>query len=245
MCEAFEALDEYDYNVLIISVPSGGVDEGYLPKRPSAMLTKLCKKLRPVQFETPSRGKLLAWCSKHFEHNGVRCPDELCAVIFDRCGTSMFTLAAEIDKLSFYVRSHDRDTVVKADIPLVTCATIENDAFALANSVLDGKSAQSLEALAVMKYNRVEPVIILSEISRVICDLALVKALVSAGKTPFEISSLLNIRNEYKTKLYIAGAASKSEEKLTNAIELCAEADRSLKLSGGGYEILEQLLSSL
>ena len=110
--------------------------------------------------------------------------------------------------------------------------------------MLDGKSAQSLEALAVMKYNRVEPVIILSEISRVIYDLSLVKALTSAGKTPFEVASILKI-NEYKSRLYVAKAASKSDERLSSAIKLCAEADRSLKLSGSGYEILEQLLSTL
>ena len=245
ICEAFEALDDYDYNVLIVSVPAGAIDEGYLPKRPSAIFNKLSKKLRPVQFEAPSRAKLLAWCSKHFEHNGVSCPDELIIAMFERCGTSMFTLAAEIDKLSFYARSHGRNNILKEDIPLVTCATIETDAFALANSLLDGKNSKALEALAVMKYNRVEPVIVLSEISRVISDLALVKALSSAGKTAFEINNLLKMRSEYKAKVYIAGAASKSEEKLKAAIELCAEADRLLKSSGGGYDVIEQLLATL
>jgi DNA polymerase III delta subunit len=175
----------------------------------------------------------------------VSCPDELITSIFERCGTSMFTLAAEIDKLSFYARSHGRNAVTKEDIPLVTCATIETDAFALANSLLDGKNAKALEALAVMKYNRVDPVIVLSEISRVISDLALVKALSSAGKTAFEINNLLKMRSEYKVKVYIAGAASKSEEKLASALELCAEADRLLKRSGGGYDLIEQLLSTI
>jgi DNA polymerase-3 subunit delta len=156
----------------------------------------------------------------------------------------MFTLAAEIDKLSFYVRSHGRDRVLGEDIPLVTCATLENDAFALTNAVLDGKSDKALDALAVMKYERVDPIIILSEITKVICDLALVKALVSAGKTPFEVASALKI-NEYKARLYVAGVASKGEEKLSRAIDLCVEADRALKLSSGGYDILEQLLSTL
>ena len=245
LCEAFDALDDYDYNVLIISVPAGAIDEGYLPKRPSAIFNKLSKKLRPVQFEAPSRAKLLAWCSKHFEHNGVFCSDELILTIFERCGTSMFTLAAEIDKLSFYARSHGRNNVIKEDIPLVTCATIETNAFALTNSLLDGKNAKALEALAVMKYNHEDPVAVLSEISRVISDLALVKALSSAGKTAFEINNLLKMRSEYRATLYIAGAASKSEEKLKSAIALCAEADRLLKSSSGGYDVLEQLLATL
>jgi hypothetical protein len=68
---------------------------------------------------------------------------------------------------------------------------------------------------------------------------------VSAGKTAFEINNLLKMKSEYKAKVYIAGAASKSEEKLASAIKICAEADRLLKNSGGGYDVIEQLLATL
>ena len=101
LCDVFDNLSEYPSNVLIISIPSGGIDEGRLPKAPSAIFTKLTKSLKPVYFGTPPQAKLIAWCQKHFEHNGVVCSDDICRALFERCGTSMFTLAAEIDKLSF------------------------------------------------------------------------------------------------------------------------------------------------
>jgi hypothetical protein len=53
------------------------------------------------------------------------------------------------------------------------------------------------------------------------------------------------MKSEYKAKVYIAGAASKSEEKLASAIKICAAADRLLKNSGGGYDVIEQLLATL
>lgn len=246
LCEVFEALDEYDFNVLIISIPAGCIDEGYLPKKPSSVYTKLSKHLRPVRFDTPGQAKLIAWCEKHFEHNGVSCSDDICRKIFDRCGTSMYTLAAEIDKLSFYVLTHGRNSVSAEDIPLVTCSIVEADAFALTNALLDGKNARALEVLAVMKYNRIDPVIVLSEISRAICDLSIVKSMLASGKSTMEISSAFKF-GDYKTRLYAAGAASKSEEKLSEALRLCAEADNMLKNSYGtnGYNIIEQLLCSL
>ncbi len=244
LCEVLSTLPEYDFNVLIISAPSGCVEEGFAAKRASSAFAKLTKYLRPVQFDTPGQARLLAWCEKHFEHNGVSCSDDICKKLFERCGTSMFTLASEIDKLSFYAITHGRNTVTAEDIPLVTCSVVESDAFALANAILGENKATALDALAVTKFNRVEPVILLSEISKVICDLAVVKSMLSAGKTPKEISLSLKM-NEYKVKIYANAANSKSDEKLSEALARCAEADKAIKNSAGGYDVLEQLLCTL
>lgn len=245
LCDVLATLSEYDYNVLIISVMAGGIDEGYLPKAPSATFKKLSKYLTPVRFEQVSPARLLVWCQKHFAHNGVECDDDACRAMIARCGSSMFTLGAEIDKLSFYVLQNGRDKVLMSDISNVTSATVETEAFALTNAILDGKNDQALDALAVMKYNRVDPVILLSEISRTICDLILVKSMLEDGKTILEITSALNMKKEYKTRLYAAGASSKSREKLCRALDLCARADALIKTSSKGYDELENLLCSM
>ena len=248
LCEVFASLDEYPFNVLIISLPADGIDVGRLPKAPSSIFKKLSSVLKPVQFTTPPVAKLIAWCQKHFEHNGVSCDDDVCREIFKRCGTSMFTLAGEIDKLSFYVLSKGRDRVLAADVPLVVCSVIEEEAFALTNALLDGKSAKALDALAVMKFNRADPVNVSAEISRTISDLILVKSLLDDGKTAVEITSLLASDpfkiNAFKVKLYTAAVASKSMEKLRRALALCNEVDIAVKYSGG-YAVLEQLLSTI
>ena len=49
---------------------------------------------------------------------------------------------------------------------------------------------------------------------------------------------------EYSVKLRIAGANSKTIDKLKRALELCSQADREIKLSGG-YAVIEQLLSTI
>ena len=248
LCDVFSSLDEHPFNVLIVSVPADGMEIGRLPKAPSPLLKKLSTYLKPVHFTTPPIPKLILWCQKHFMHNGVMCEDSLCREIFSRCGTSMFTLAAEIDKLSFYVRSKGRDKVLAEDIPLVTCSVIEEETFALTNALLDGKSAKALEALSVMKFNRVDPVNIFAEISRTISELIAVKALLDDGKTAVEINSIMKAEpfklKDYPISMRIAAAPSKSMEKLRRALALCAEADRAVKLSGG-YAVLEQLLSTI
>ena len=55
LCDALTALEEYDYNLLIVSAASDCFDPGYLPKRPSAVLSKLSEHLTPVQFEDVAR----------------------------------------------------------------------------------------------------------------------------------------------------------------------------------------------
>lgn len=244
LCEVLSTLSEYDYNVLIISVPNGLIDEGNLPKRPSALLTELSKYITPVRFEAVTGARLVAWVGKHFSHHGVSATAEVCSLLIERCGRSMFTLAEETKKLSFYALSHGRTTVSADDVRAVSVSVVESDAYALANAILDGKYSAAIDALAVMKFQRVEPVIILSEVSRVICDLVSIKALQEQGMSTPEIAATLKM-NEYKTRIYASAAASKPHDRLKHALLLCSEADLSLKLSMQGYTAIERLICTL
>ena len=242
--EVLATLEDYDYNVLIISVPSGLIDEGNMPKRPSAVFSELSKYLTPVRFDAVTGSRLISWVGKHFEHHGVRATPEVCSALIDRCGRSMFDLASETEKLSYYALQNGRDFVSCDDVVKVSASVIDSDAYALANAILDGKYAAAIDALNVMKFRRVEPVIILSEVSRVICDLVSVKALQSDGMQIGQIASALKM-NEYKAKLYASAASVKTKEKLERALLLCSEADLSLKLSPQGYTAIERLICTL
>lgn len=244
LCDVLAVLPEYDYNVLIISVPATMIEEGNLPKYPSAVLKKLGEYLTLVNFEPVTGTRLAAWVGKHFAHNGVEASSDVCSFLINYTGKSMYTLAGEVEKLCYYVLWNGRRNVTREDVLKVSSAEIAVDAFTLANAILDGRSEDAINALAVMKFKRAEPVILLSEVSRVICDLISVKALADSGCPVSEISSILKM-NEYKTKLYAQGAASKSMKRLKNAVTLCSEADLAIKLSPQGYAPLERLICSL
>lgn len=244
LCDVLAVLPEYDYNILIISVPATMIEEGNLPKYPSTVLKKLGEYLTLVNFEPVTGARLVSWVSKHFSHNGVEAPSDVCSFLINYTGRSMYTLAGEVEKLSFYVIGNGRRNVTRDDVLNVSSAEIAVDAFTLANAILDGRSEDAINALSVMKFKRVEPVILLSEVSRVICDLISVKSLADGGCSLSEISSILKM-NEYKVKLYAQGAASKSLKRLKNAVALCSEADIAIKLSPQGYIPLERLICSL
>ena len=244
LCEALEALREYDYNVLILSVPAGQMEEGILPKRPSALLTRLGEYLTPVRFEPISGARLAGWVGKHFQHHGVSADPDVCAYLIDFCGKSMFTLSSETEKLAYYVLQHGRQTVTRADVDRVSVSELSADTFALANAILDGKYEDAMSALEVMRFRREEPVMILSEVSRAICDLVTVKAFLDEGIQAGEIAALMKM-NEYRVRIYCASAANKSMKRLRRAVELCSEADLSLKQSMQGYLAIERLIGML
>lgn len=244
LCDVLATLTEYNYNVLIISVPATMIEEGNLPKYPSPILKKLGEYLKLVHFEPVSGAKLVSWVGKHFTHNGAEASPEVCSFLINYAGRSMYTLANETEKLSYYVLSNGRKTVTKDDVLKVSIAEITTDAFTLANAILDGRSEDAMGALAAMKFRRVDPIVLLGEVSRVICDLVSIKALADEGCPIGEIAMTLKM-NEYKTKLYAQGAANKSRQKLKEALDLCADADLSIKTSQQGYLVIEKLICSI
>ena len=246
LCEVLGELESYDYNLLILTVAADCLDPGYLPKKPSATLSKLGEHLTPVQFERCTTTKLAAWIGKHFAHNGVEASPALCAQMADYCGHSMFALANEIDKLSFYTRYHGGTVATEETMRLVCTPANEYDAFAFTNAIMDGKQDLALAILADYRFRRMEPVIILSEVTRVICEMVSVRAMSAEGTPPAEIASAFKKPlPEFKVKLYQRSLRNTSEKRLRRALEACVAADAALKLSPQGYTPLEKLICSL
>lgn len=244
LCEVLAELPELDYNTLIITVASDCLDPGYLPKRPSATLNKLGEHLTAVNFERSTPAKLAAWAQKHFEHNGVQASTQFCSEMIEFCGRGMFTLANEIDKLSYYLRAHDRSEPTAEDMRLVCISATEYDAFAFTNAIMENRQDVALKILSDYRFRRVDPIMILGDVIRVICEMVSVRAMLAEGQPAAEISTVLKL-HEYKVGLYQKSLRNTSSERLRRALDACLAADTSLKLSPQGYTALERLICTL
>ena len=245
LCEALETLREYDYNVLILSVPAGQLEEGNLPKSPSPLFKRLSEYLTPVRFDPITGARLAAWVGKHFQHHGVSADPAVCTYLIDFCGKSMYTLSSESEKLAYYVLRNGRQTVTREDVETVCISELSADTYALANAITDGKYEEAIRALEVMRYRRVDPVSVLAEVSRVICDLVTVKALAEEGLQAGEIATILK-KKDFWARKYYGAASGKSMKRLKRALQLCSEADLSLKSQGfSGYLAIERLIGML
>ena len=245
LLDALAHLDEFDYNTLVINVPSGNIDEEIPKKKLPAALAALSERLTPVKFEASTPQKLALWVSRHFEHHGVKASSAECSYLVEYCGKNMFTLVSEVEKLALYAKSHGRDTVTRADIELVCCAEMEYGAFAFSNAILSGKKNEALEILSVMKFKQVEPLAIMGELSSICTDLLKIKILLLAGKSPAQIEKETGM-NSYKVKLYINSCRNTELDKLRRTVAMATDADLAMKFQfDAGYLHLEKLICSL
>jgi DNA polymerase III delta subunit len=158
----------------------------------------------------------------------------------------MYTLAFEIEKVSLYVQAHGRAEATEQDLYEAAAPDFGYDAFALTNAILERRTADALEYLNRMMLQRVEPVIVLGEISKTCCELLTVKALAAEGRTAAEITAFTKI-NPYKVTLYTKRSAGLSSGNLRRTVALCARADAALKqgAGAGSYLPIEKLLCTL
>lgn len=248
LCESLSALEEYDYNTLIVTAASDCLDVGYLPNKPSTALKKLAEHLTPVQFDRCTPSRLNAWVQKHFAHNGVQADPAFCSKMIDYCGRGMFQLAAEIDKLSFYERFHGRETVSEKDLYLVCTPLVEYDVFAFVNAIMEGNQDAALSILADYKFRRIDPIIVLADMIRVFCDMESIRAMQADGVPFQEIAAYFKQAfryHEYKVGLYQKSLRQTSEKRLRHAIDACVSADAALKRSPQGYASIEKLICSI
>lgn len=242
LLKAIEALGEYDYNTLIITVSADRFDAGNLPRRPSSILQKLGEHLIPVQFDKNSPARLSAWVAKHFEHNGVTASAEICSLVIDRCGRDMYNLSGEIDKLSFFVLAQGRSEVTREDIISIAIPSDEYDSFALTNAIGARRREEALAILKDMKRRRLDPIIIVSEISGTVNDMLKIAVLRADGLTQKEISSVTKI-HEYRVGIMMRTLPD--DETCRRMLALAKNADSEIKSSLDGFTVLERLICSI
>ncbi len=248
LMDAIAHLEEFDYNTLVLVVPSGNITEDTERRGVRTMtgaLKTLSEQLTPVKFESPTPQKLALWAARHFEHHAVKASAEVCTYLVSFCAKDMFTLANEIEKLALYARAQGRDTVLPADVPFVCSAEMEYGAFEFSNAILEGRRSDALSILSVMKFKQIEPLLIMGELSAICTDLLKIKILLVAGKNPQQIEKETGM-NSYRAKLYINSARKMELDKLRRIVEMAADADLSMKYRfDSGYLHLEKLICSL
>lgn len=245
LLDALAHLEEFDYNVFVLTLPNGNITEEMPKKAPTGALKTLSEILTPVKFEAPTPQKLALWALRHFEHHGIKASQADCSYLVDYCGKNMFTLASEIEKLSLFARSQGRDNITREDIPAICSAEMEYGAFEFSNAILEGRKSDALSILSVMKFKQVEPLMIMGELSGIFSDLLKIKIMLNAGKSNIQIASETGI-NSHKVNIYASSARRMELSRLQKIVCEAAEADLAMKYRfDSGYLHLEKLICSL
>lgn len=244
LLDALSVLHDADDTVLILSFPAGSFDPG-TAKRPSAFFKALAKVLTPIEFPLQSEGQLLRWMGRHLAEYHVVLSPAVGQQILAICGRSMLRLAGELDKAGAYAAAHGMpELTLEAALQVVT-PTEEDDAFRLANCLLEGNRQGAYACLLTKKRHKEEPILLLSQITRVYTDLATAAAFLADGRDKRELAQSMKM-HEYKAGLYCRAAATAAPGYFEAALEKCLEADMAMKtMAVDGYAMLERLVGGI
>ena len=218
-----------------------GLDVG-TEKRPSRLTKRLEEAAHLVPFFKSGDAQLSSWILRHFSAEGLHAEPSVARAMIERIGHSMDILASEIDKLVCYAKANGLSAVSEEVVDFVCIKTVESDAFSLSNAMLDGKTEDAYRYLGDMKRRRLDPIVILSQISRLYGDMLSVALLDEEGLSAKQIAAQLKM-HEYKTGLYLKAAKKNGVSALEKRLLLCSELDAAMKNGTPSYHGLERLVA--
>ncbi len=187
--------------------------------------------------------ELIAWIRSRAKGLGVRMGTEEARVLIENCGSSMYTLSGEIDKLCIFSGS----AVSARDILDVTCAVPEAQVFRMCDLLSAGDGRGALACLYDIEAAQPKNAIpTLALIGRQMRNLYTARLVLDSGGRESEIAELCRFTMSFQTSSAVRAARRLRTENLRTALRLCAEADLALKSSRGEpYDLLTELVLRL
>ena len=245
LCAALAMLEDNPQTVLVIASTPYELDMTGYPKRPPKQFTKLAELITPVVFMRESPAALCRWIMNHFRHEGLVCETRQAEALLAHSGSDMFTLSGEIAKLCAFLKANGRDTLTGDDILNVASHVPTIDSFDFPNAVLARDFDRAMYILADKKKHKEEPTVLLADITRTYARMEQILILATNAATPAEIAKKLKM-HEFPVKNHLAAAKKLGQKKLTEALQLCGEADYKMKFSQiDSYVLISRLLCSL
>ena len=249
--------DPGEDTVMVVKAVGGGFDPG-TSKAPSPFLRDADKFMTCVEFPYQSDIRLIHWMERHFADYGLTPAPEVCKWILNAAGKSMYRLSGELAKTAAYAayraeKEGSPRVVTMEDARLCVASNDEDDAFGLANCIMDGDMAGALNLLRIKMALREEPLLILGQISRAISDLYAAAAFSSEGRDVSDYAAAMKMHS-YKAGLTYRAVGKNPPSRYAEALNLCLEADRRMKsgmagssgsTGSGGYAPIERLICSL
>ena len=241
LIELSESREDYPYAVFVIVARADGFETS--EKKPSKLHTKLKNAYDIVIFDKSTDAQLIAWLKKHFDKEEIKVtPDILGAMLF-RVGHSMEQLGEEVTKLACYLKANGRDTLTAKDVEEITSSTVECDAFAISNAIIEKNMEKAFLALSDLKSQRVEPTAVLAMLSKTYAEMVSVSLLIDEGKGEADIADITKIHS-YRVKLYMRAAKRTGTKKLADSLAKLVKVDGSAKMGGiAGWGAVEMFIT--
>lgn len=240
--DLFSERESFSYVVFSVVASADGFDTG-TDKKPSKLLLRLSEMFGVMVFDKSTDAQLLGWLKRHFENEGIVADMEVLNAMLFRVGHSMQTLREEVTKLSAYAKANGRKQISVLDVIETCAATVECDAFAISNAIIEKNIEKAFLALSDMKQNRIEPLTVLAQLSKVYGDLLSISIFIDEGLEAKDIESIMKF-HPYRLKIYMASAKKMGTARLAASLEELVKTDAAAKAGGiNGYKAVEMFIT--
>lgn len=238
LISAAESKADYPHATVIISTTPEGIDLG-APKRPSKLFSRLSPHFDIINFEKSTDSQLLAWLARHFQTEGISASANVTNTLLMRVGHSMQSLNFEVKKLCEYAKANGKSEIFAADVEAITSSSIESDAFAISNSIIEKNVDKAFVALADMKQQRIDAGAAIAQLSKTYGELTSIALLMEEGRSANDIATVMKF-HPYKLGLYMNAAKKLGSKKISDSLSALIKTDAASKAGGiSGYEAVE------
>lgn len=201
-----------------------------------------------LEFKTRKGEELTHSISQLFEERGKKISRADLMYLISCTGGTFEAIEREVEKLcSFAI---NEDTIIKSQIDEVVHKSMENNIFKMVDSISQRNADHAISILNALLFQKEEPLRILGMIIRQFRILYLIYLMENERMGLEEIKASLRKNKiqlmDFVLNNYIRQLKAMDGNSLKKSLEYCAEADRKLKSSSAGNElILETLIVKL
>jgi DNA polymerase-3 subunit delta len=190
------------------------------------LFQSLAPKAHVLAFGALSNPQLFQWVQDRVVQKGGSISRQATQVLIELIGCDLFTLNNEIDKLIAYTAGR---LIEEKDIRSLVSAAQETRVFALADAILEKKSARSENILDDLLKNGLVPSQILDNLARQVQIMLKIKEMKSQRKSSGEIQKIMGIISPYAWSKASGRADKFSMPMLKDFYRKLLEADLSIK----------------
>lgn len=188
----------------------------------------------------PLRGRdLQAWLTAHARDAGVHVLPETERLLIELCGSNLWALAGEVEKLHLYVG--DEHPATAADVRALASSVREASVFSLVDAVIEGHNRNALRLLQQLRIEGAGPGYIITMVTRQCRLLILARELSARGLGQPEIGQRIGVTNDFALSKVMQQSARSSLPWLEAAMARLLEADLALKRGEQSEELAIEL----
>ncbi len=214
-----------DTSVLVLQTPDKDITKNAKAK---ALVAAVGKAGSVVVFSKRTGADAVKFIQKKCKAQGVSISDDLCRMLYARCGEDMTQLANELDKLIYYRLGGQ---ITGEDIERLTCEQLEASAFDVSRQILSLQFDGAMQKLSDLFATRQEPVAILGALSMSFCDLYKAYAVLKEGIPLGEGVRRLGYKKDFRLKNAMRQAGKFSRTYFAKCLEVLRSCDQKLKSS--------------